>query len=79
MRSTTATGRVLAVGLMVVFSLALAGQSAWGAETSNKARPDKQGASSYKKSPGTLSIAKAEFEGAEGKIDNQSMKVHEGS
>jgi len=77
MRSTTATGRVLAVGLMVLFSLDLAGQSAWGAETSTKARPDTQAASSYKKNPGTMSIAKAEFEGAGGKKDNQSMKVHE--
>ena len=64
MRSTTATGWVLAVGLMVLFSLTLAGQSAWGAETTTKARPDKQGACSYKKNPGTLSIAKAEIEGA---------------
>ena len=66
MRSTTAAGRVLAVGLMVLFSLALAGQSAWGAETSTKARPDKQGACSYNKNPGAVSLAKAgvELEGA---------------
>lgn len=64
MRSTTATGRVLALGLMVVFSLALAGQSAWGAETSTKERPDKQGTCSYNRIPGAVSLAKAEVEGA---------------
>lgn len=64
MRSTTAAGRVLAVGLMVVFSLALAGQSAWGTETSTSASPDKQGACSYNKNPGAVSLAKPEVEGA---------------
>ena len=63
MRSTTAAGRVLAVGLMVLFSLALAGQSAWGAGTSTKTRPDKQGTCSYNKNPGAVSLAKAEVEG----------------
>ena len=62
MRSTTATGRALAVGLMVLFSLALAGQNAWGAETSTKARPDKQRSWFYKKNPCSLRLAKARVE-----------------
>ena len=79
MRSMPAMGRVLALGLMVLFSLALAGQSAWGAETPTKARPDKQGACSYNKNPGSVSLAKAEVEGARQKRRSRGRNTPPGA